>query len=118
MHVKHKTNSENGVEYDIVETINPVESTCSVADKRIVIDGKVALETMNNSWKFGKQIQIVAYGKVKAVEQRAANRGYDRIEIALPYEVGKELILELAKKLECNELKIGTEGGKDVRTYT
>ena len=98
--VSLKKNSENGVDYDIVETNSASESTATVGARKIVYVGKVAFETMSNSWKFGKQIQIVVFGKIKTIESRANNRGYERIEIALPYEVGKELILEMAKKLE------------------
>ena len=89
--MKKIKNNKNGVSYDGYETDGHLEATICFGEKRVVIAGKLALENMSGSWKFGKQIQIVLWGNNVKVEQRADNSGFSRVEIAIPYEEGKKL---------------------------
>lgn len=96
--MKIKTNEHNGAKYEIVESEKEIEATVCFGDKRIVLQGLLSIEKMSNSYKFGKQIQFVVYGKNIKVESRAINKGFNRIEIAIPFELGEEMIKEFVKQ--------------------
>jgi hypothetical protein len=98
--ITKKTNIVNGVKYEIVESNDKIESTVSMNNDRIIYNGKVAFEKMSGSYKFGKQIQIVVFTKDVKIENRTFNNGFERIEIAIPYELGKIMFKEFIKKID------------------
>jgi hypothetical protein len=98
--LKMVINENRGIRYETIETQSEIEGTLSFNDKRIVLKGRLALEKMTNSWKFGKQIQIVLFGQVLKIEPRSKNNGFDRIEIAIPFEMGKDLFSKFNKIIE------------------
>jgi len=99
--VTKKTNKHGDTNFEIVETEVPIEATASFGDERIVMKGTLALEKMMDSYKWGNQIQIVLFGKEDVIrEARANNKGFNRIEIALPLDVGEKLFSEFSKILE------------------
>lgn len=94
---------DRGVEYNSVVSDKEIEGSCSYEEKRLIFKGKVSFELMKNSWKFGKQIQVVLFGKDLKFETRSPNANYNRIEIAIPFEIGKKLLEEFGEVLK-NEL--------------
>lgn len=101
--IRKRKNKHGEVDFDIVEAVTetPIEATVGIGDERIVVKGNIALEKMTNSNVWGNQIQIVLFGKEAIVrEKRANNTGFNRIEIALPMELGKELFEEFNELLK------------------
>lgn len=89
--IKETDNSDRGVDYKGVQTNQSFDGTMTNGSDKFTLNGKISLEIMQNSWKFGKQIQIVVFGKSVTKGTRANNNGWERIEIAMPFEVGKSL---------------------------
>jgi hypothetical protein len=98
--MKEKIKEDRGIKYETIEMEKEIEATCSFEDKRIVFTGILALEKMSNSWKFGKQIQIVLFGKNIKIEHRSRNNGNDRIEIAIPFVLGEELLRKFIRLID------------------
>lgn len=93
-------NEDRGVKYETVKSEQEIEGTFCFENKRMVLKGILALEKMTNSWKFGKQIQIVLFGKNLKIETRSNNKNYNRIEIAIPFEIGKNLFKQFNQIIE------------------
>lgn len=91
-----------GVEiHELATSQVPVEATVAYGNKRLVFRGLCTVDKTQGSWKFGEQIQLVLWTKEKVkVENRAENNGYNRIEIALPKEIGIRMIQEVAEGIK------------------
>lgn len=97
--IKEKKWINGNIEFDIVETATKHDTTIAFGNKRLVLKGNVSIEQMKGSQRWGDQVQIVAYGKELIEEVRASGTtGYNRVEIALPKEIGEALIKAFADK--------------------
>lgn len=94
MQIETFQNNHNGVTYKGVRLVTPIEATvCTDNQAKVVFKGELSLEEMTGSWKFGQQFQIVLRGKPVRIQQRNPSE-YQRIEIALPLNVGRLLLSE------------------------
>ena len=90
--------SHKGVSYTKIESDMPVEGSIGFDTTKYVIRGTSAIETMEQSYKFGDQIQLTVYNKRGTVKKqpRTFYAGtYDRLEIFFP----KEEFIKMCKKL-------------------
>lgn len=101
-HTINFKNNHNGISYDGVKLVNPIEATFTHGiNQKWVLEGTISLERMTGSWKFGDQLQIVVYGnKIRQQVRVSNNKGYERIEIALPLNIGKELLSNMVNILK------------------
>jgi len=96
-----KTNDiHKGVTYTKIESTVPVEGSMGFDTNKYVIRGIPAIETMEQSYKYGDQIQLTVYNKRGTVKKqpRTFYAGtYDRLEIFFQRDefmnMCKELIL-------------------------
>jgi len=107
MTIKNKTEINRDIKFNISETIENCDGTIAIGDELITLNGKVAIEKQEGSNKWGDQLQFVLYGNQCKKENRAVGTtGFNRIEIEIPFQLGKELILDFAKR------NLGIEGSK------
>lgn len=96
--VTTKQDGHHGVTYTKIESTLPVEGSLGFEDQKYVIRGIPAIEIMEQSYKFGDQIQLTVYNKRGTVKKqpRTYYAGtYDRLEIFFP----KKEFLDMCKKL-------------------
>ena len=90
-----KTNKHNGVDYKKIESETPIEGVLAFGNLKLVLRGKPAIEIMENSYKYGDQVQVTVYNKSGSVRKRPrvvyASK-YDRIELFFNRKDFEEMI--------------------------
>ena len=79
-----REDTHNGVTYRKIESNKPVEGVIAFNREKLVLFGKPAIEIMENSYKFGNQIQITLFNKSGSIRRRPRVEyagKYDRMEI-------------------------------------
>jgi len=109
--IKSVVVTDNGVTFKNFTGSGQNDALATLPDERIVLNGTPKIVIMDGSWKFGKQIQfqLITPREVKpTIEDRHDYSNYNRIEIDMPYEKGKELIKAVYKEI-MEEEKNGKE---------
>jgi hypothetical protein len=90
----------NGVTYRKIESNKPVEGVIAYDREKLVLNGRPAIEVMENSYKFGNQIQITLFNRAGSIRRhpRVEYAGkYDRIEIFFDREEFTKMCKEFIK---------------------
>ncbi|KKQ63515.1 MAG: hypothetical protein US85_C0016G0011 [Candidatus Shapirobacteria bacterium GW2011_GWF1_38_23] len=90
----------NGVTYRKIESNKPVEGVIAFDREKLVLSGRPAIEVMENSYKFGNQIQITLFNRAGSIRRRPRVEyagKYDRIEIFFDREEFKTMCEEFLK---------------------
>lgn len=98
--INTREDKHNGVTYKKIESNIPIEGAMAFSDKKFVLRGKPAIEIMDNSYKFGDQVQVTVFNNSGSVTetQRVGYAGkYDRMELFFNKEEFKEMCKEFLK---------------------
>ena len=90
----------NGVNYFNCNGSDKVDAIANIGEKRFVIRGTPKIVIMENSWKFGKQLQFGLFcNKEDLVEEGRNDSKWNMVEINIPFEEGKKMIKEIYKEI-------------------
>jgi len=95
--IKTRKYTRNDVNFITVESTDEVESALTTDGNKFVLKGIPAIQIMDNSYKYGDQIQITVYNKIGSVIEQPRipyAKNYDRIEIFINRETFRNLIRE------------------------
>lgn len=99
--ITKKQHTRNDVGYEIIESSDPVECALTVGEDKYVLNGKPAIETMSNSYKYGDQVQLTVFNKIGSTVKKgrvAYATKYDRMEIFFDRKQFIELVSEFLFK--------------------
>lgn len=89
-----------GVTFNYLQTHSKHDAHCTLTDEeKVLINGPVSFEIVDGSWKYGKEIRITVFGPPQMRCRVTNNKGYGRIDISLPFEIGREMIKRFNEKL-------------------
>ncbi|MCK5293665.1 MAG: hypothetical protein KAJ49_03360 [Arcobacteraceae bacterium] len=114
-----KFNQEhNGAKFINIRSNQSNDAVCCLGEKRFVINGKPKISFMENSWKFGKQIQFSLICPKETIKEEGRNNSkWNVVEIDIPFEEGKEMIKEaynlLFKDIKKEEKQSTLKGEED-----
>jgi len=85
---------------ELVRLKNKIDSTVAFGDRRIVFNGTLCVDHVQNSLKWGNEITINLWTRdFPKFEQRAKNDGYSRVAISLKPTEALALCERLLEKL-------------------
>lgn len=101
MGITEDTKEHNGAIFNNFRSSEIAAGVAAIGDKRFVFHGKPKICLMNNSYKFGKEIQFSIFNlKSDNVEESRNSSNYNAIEINMSFDEAKALIKEVSKKLD------------------
>jgi hypothetical protein len=102
-----QTYEYNGCKIENVATTSKdVTFTFSYGDKRFTVKGPLSIVRTKGSWKYGDETHLTIHTLEQPVLQdRAANNGYTRLEVAMPTEEFERLLQNYRKTLDRNIAK-------------
>lgn len=100
---------DRGMEYlTLAKSPVDVDATVSWGKQRLTFHGTVCIEKAKGSYKYNKglELQLVLFSHdLPKLDTRAKNRGCSRIEINLPFNIGRALLEKALANLDDNIAK-------------
>ena len=100
--IRRIKSQDKGVKYTHFRSEQPVDGVCALGESKVVIHGKPKITIMENSYKYGPQIQFSVICPKNILKQQGRNYSdWNVVEINVSFSEGKEMIrqayLELFK---------------------
>jgi hypothetical protein len=97
----------NGVKiFSLSLSSKPIDTTVSFGNTRIVFHGKIGIDRTEGSYRWGKQVLIATWmDTLPEINNRCEQKGYSRIQIALPRDEAIKLLRKALEELEKEEPK-------------
>ncbi len=98
--------TDKGATFHNIVTLPNKNAVTAYEDTRITMSGNFRISLVENSWKYGTEVQVRIYSKHKpAVTNRCENKGWNVTEIFLPKEEALQAFKETIKYIEGKEKK-------------